>query len=147
MLRTFCFCCGLFLIYNFDSIPTIKMSLMTFHFSKNMYLFSKWVFEMCFHFQNVKDFVNTVFSFFRNTQLRTKICTFTTNSFTDEVMNKKQNIYIKLLNLFQLSRIYDLSYHWWIFPRHGDIDPNSCMEYWNTRSSESQFINVNGFLR
>ena len=26
-----------------------------------------------------------------------------------------------------------------------NIDPKSCMEYWNTRSSESQFINVNGF--
>ena len=36
-----------------------------------------------------------------------------TNSSTDEVVNKIYNIYIyiyKFLNLFQLSRIYDLKY-------------------------------------
>ena len=34
--------------------------------------------------------------------------TVTTNSFTDEVVLKNNEIYIKLLNLFQLSRIYNL---------------------------------------
>ena len=55
--------------------PFGKKGLITFHFSKNMFSFSKWVsewafifkmsffFEMCFHFQNVKGFVSVVFPF------------------------------------------------------------------------------------
>ena len=71
-----------------------------------------WFFlEMCFHFQNVKGFVSVVFPFPKNTivnkNLKTKICTVTINSFTDEVV-KNNEIYVKLLNLFQLSRIYNL---------------------------------------
>ena len=90
-------------------------------FQKHVFIF-KMGFRMCFHFQNVVLFWNVLsfskcerfceccFSFFQKTQLLTKICTFTTNSFTDEVVNKQQNMYIciKLLNLFQLSRIYNL---------------------------------------
>ena len=40
-------------------------------------------------------------------------CTVTSNSFTDEVVLKNNEIYIKLLYLFQLSRIYNLSYLVW----------------------------------
>jgi hypothetical protein len=40
--------------------------------------------------------------------------TYTTNSFTDEVVIKQRNVYIKLLSLFQLSRIYNLLY-WSIY--------------------------------
>ena len=54
-------------------------------------------FEMCFHFQNVKGFVSVVFPFSEKHNCKQK---------SDE--------YIKLLHLFQLSRIYNLlyQYHW-----------------------------------
>ena len=54
---------------------SFKKGLITFHFSENMFLFSKWIsewafiskmwffFEMCFQFQNVKSFVSVVFPF------------------------------------------------------------------------------------
>ena len=57
-----------------------------------------FVFKMCVHFQNGKGSVSVVFPF------------------SEKKRNCKQNlhihkkIYIKLLNLFQLSRIYDLLY-------------------------------------
>ena len=72
-------------------------------------------FEMSFHFQNVKGFMVFFFLFPKNTivnkNLQTKICTVTTNSFTDEVVLNNNEIYIRLLNLFQLSRTYCPNIH------------------------------------
>ena len=59
----------------FANCSFFKKGLITFHFSENMFSFSKWVSEwalifkmsfflkMCFHFQNVKGFVSVVFPF------------------------------------------------------------------------------------
>ena len=45
----------------------------------------------------MKGFVSVVFPFSKNTivnkNLETKICTVTTNSFTDEVVNEQRNIF------------------------------------------------------
>ena len=72
--------CRVTLTIVIDTLIFIK-GLITFHFSKNIFSFSKWVsewafvfkmwffFEMCFHFQNVKGFVSCCYSFFRKTQL------------------------------------------------------------------------------
>ena len=62
-----------------------------------------FVFKICFHFQNVKGFVSVVFP--KTTIVNKNLYI----SFTDEVVNKQQNIY-KTLNLFQLARIYNLLY-------------------------------------
>ena len=85
-------CCsfefGLEIINQWNLVPTnilepffiliaviFKKGLIIFHFSKNMFSFSKWVsewasifkmwffFKMCFHFQNVKGFVSVFFPF------------------------------------------------------------------------------------
>ena len=58
-----------------EKYKKFKKGLITFHFSENIFSFSKWVsewafiskmwffFEMCFHFQNVKGFMCVVFPF------------------------------------------------------------------------------------
>ena len=63
-------------LYTFCQLQFFFKGLqITFHFSENMFSFSKWVsewafiskmwffFEMCFHFQNVKRFVSILFPF------------------------------------------------------------------------------------
>ena len=89
--------------------PFCIIHLLTNHFAN--------VFD-CFHFQNwfpnelsfsilvlfgnvlsfskCARFCERFFSFFQKTQLYTKICTFATNSLTDEVVNKQRNIYRKV---------------------------------------------------
>ena len=77
-------------------------------------------FRMSFHFQNVVLFWKRVFIFkmwkvlwvlffskniIVNRHLQTKICAITSNSFTDEVVLKNNEIYIG-----KLSRIYNLLY-------------------------------------
>ena len=60
--------------------------------------------KTCFHFQNVKGFMivfcllfpkNTIV----NKNLQTKICTVTTNSFTDEVVNNNEKYISVVKNL------------------------------------------------
>ena len=65
----------------------------------------RFFFEMCFRFQNVKGFINVVFPFSEKHDCKQKFVN--KDSFTGEVV-KQQEIYIKLLNLFLLSRIYNL---------------------------------------
>ena len=62
---------------------------------------------MCFHFPKWERFRDGVFPFSENCKqkLVNKNLTLTRNSFTDEVVLKNNEIYIELLNLFQLSRI------------------------------------------
>ena len=74
--------------------------------------FSKFLvlFQNVLSFSKCERFCECCFSFFWKSQLWTKICTLTTNSFTYVVVNKQQNVWIKLLNLFQLSMIYSASY-------------------------------------
>ena len=70
---------------------------------------------MSYHFQNVKGFMSVVVPFSEKHNCKQKfvnkiLCTVTSNSFTDKVVLKNNKIYTKLLNLFQLSRIYNLLY-------------------------------------
>ena len=76
---------------------------MSFYF-QNVVLFH----SMCFHFQIMKGFMSVFFSFFRETNCKQK----SSHSLqiallmTDEVVNKHG----KLLDLFQLSKIFNLLY-------------------------------------
>ena len=70
--------------------------------------FKMWFFfKMCFHFQNVKGFVGISFPFTKkhnckkNLHIHYKLLYW---------WGCKETIYIKLLNLFQLSRIHNLLY-------------------------------------
>ena len=66
-------------------------------------------FEMCFHFQNVKGFVSVVFPFSEKHNCKQK----SVHSLQIALLMRlwtNNEIYIKLLNLFQLSRIYNLLY-------------------------------------
>ena len=67
-------------------------------------------FEMYFHFQNVKGFVSVVFPFSEKHNCKQK----SVHSLQIALLMRlwtNNEIYIKLLNLFQLSRIYHLLYH------------------------------------
>ena len=98
-----------------------KKGLITFHFSENMFSFSKWVsewafifkmwfsFKMCFHFQNMKGFVIFVFTFSKKHNCKQK----SVHSLQIALLIRlwtNNKIYIKLLNFFLLSRIYNLLY-------------------------------------
>ena len=86
-----------------------------------MFSFSKWVsewafifkmwfsFEMCFHFQNMKGFVIFVFPFSEKHNCKQK----SVHSLQIALLMRlwtNNEIYIKLLNLVLLSRIYNLLY-------------------------------------
>ena len=98
----------------------LKMDI-TFHFSKNMFSFSKWVSEwafifkvwffskMYFHFQNVKGFVNFVFLFSEEHKCKQKSVHLLQIALLMRLWTN-YHIHLKLLNLFQLSRIYNLLY-------------------------------------
>ena len=99
-----------FILFANCSLFVFKKGLITFLYSESMFSFWKWVsewasiskmwffFEMCFHFQNVKSFVSVVFPFSEKHNCKqkfvNKICTGTTNSFTDKVVKKPRNIYM-----------------------------------------------------
>ena len=94
------------------------------------FTFKMWFFfEMCFHFQNVKGFVSVVFPFWKNTivnkNLETKICTVTTNSFTDEVVNEQRNIFKPfkfasvVKNLWFI--IFNVMWVGWLLGLHGNF--------------------------
>ena len=66
----------------------------------------------------MKGFVSVVFPFFQKTQLVTKICTFTTNILTDEVVNKQQKIvYIPIDVIVQGIMPKLQTKHWNYFKR------------------------------
>ena len=65
--------------------------------------------ELCFHFQNVKGFVSVVFSFSKKHNCKQRF----EHSLQIALLMRlwiNNEIYIKLLNLFQLSRVYNLLY-------------------------------------
>ena len=66
-------------------------------------------FEMCFHFQNVKGFASVVFSFSEKNKCNQK-CVHSQQIALLKRLWTNNDMNIKLLNLFQLSRIYNLSY-------------------------------------
>ena len=100
-----------------DEMITSRTELTQWLTIKHVFIF-KMGFRMSFHFQNVvlfqnalsflkcKRFCDFCFSFFRKTQQhnckQTAVHSFTTNSFTDEVVNKLE-IYMKLSNLFLMA--------------------------------------------
>ena len=74
------------------------------------FLFKMWfIFKMCFHFQNVKGFVSIVFPFSEKHNSKQK----SVHSILIALLMRlwtNNEIYTKLLNLFQLQRIYNSSY-------------------------------------
>ena len=67
-----------------------------------------FIFEMCYHFQNVEGLMSVFFSFFSKKhdckqKLETKICTVTTNSFTDEVVKKQQAF--RIVSAFKMWKV------------------------------------------
>mgnify|MGYP007048885485 CR=1 FL=1 len=81
----------------------------------HMLSFSKWVsewtfiFKMCFHFQNVKGFVSVVFPISKKHNCKQKsVISLQIALLMRLWTNNNIYIYIKLLNLFQFSTIYNL---------------------------------------
>ena len=64
---------------------------------------------MCFHFQNVKGFASVVFPFSEKHNCKQKSLHSLQIALLMRLWESKK-IYIGLLNLFQLSRIYNLLY-------------------------------------
>ena len=90
------------------------VELFIFHFSKNMFSFSKWVSEwafifiMCFHFQNVKGFVSVGFPFSEKHNCKQKSVYPLQMALQIRFWTNNQT-YNNLFYLFQLSRLYNLS--------------------------------------
>ena len=95
--------------------PSRVSQTIGFHFSENMFSFSKWVsewafiskvwffFEMCFHFQNVKGFVSVVFPFSEKHNCKQK----SVHSLQIALLMRmwtNNELYMKLLNLLQFFK-------------------------------------------
>ena len=97
-----------------ESSKIKSCSLIIYELQKHVFIF-KMGFGMSFHFQNVILFRN-VFSFSKCERFwvffpfSKKIFAFTTNSFTDEVVNKQRNIYKAFKFVSVQSRIHNLLY-------------------------------------
>jgi hypothetical protein len=134
-----------------------------FHFSKYTLSFSKcssfskcafvfrmeFFFKMCFRFQNVKTVCNVSWGFFHLSEKHNSKQKFVNKYLYSHFKElywwghvNNDEIYIKLSNLFQLSRIYNL-----LHPRHGVHETTLCIDMLKSSRRDQDFISSYSFLQ